>query len=497
MNILKKNLNSDEIIGIGLFILSIVLMLIMLILGLNQALWNDETFTFQLISMSFKNMLSATAVDVHPPLYYMILMAIFKLFHLHPLSNIILSKLISTIPLMLLICFSFVILRKEFGWLVGGVFAFCIVAMPKLMFYGIQIRMYTWVMLFVTLSFYYCYIITKESTKKNWIIFTIFSLLAAYTHYFGTIAVGMIYLMLLFYLVLKNRNLIRNWILSAIFTLLIFIPWFIYAFHQTKYLTSKQWHIPVNEEMFKSIGILFSPVNIMYDYSLTNLGLLLLMSVILLIVFYCLFKIINDKDYSFSFIGLGGVFVLISTMTFAYLFSILSSPMLMARYSFPMAGCLWLSVSVLLSQLYSKKVIFIPILAVILLLGMTNCVSFINYEHDVNQGDLEFRHYLNQISVKDMVLVLSTQFDADFFRFYLNKNDVVVGYDNFLLHYNAENLSKKGEIWVFDNWGKNTDGTKGFNNSLNQKGFKLDDVVEIDQIYGNYPHNIYLINSIE
>ncbi|MDR2544340.1 MAG: glycosyltransferase family 39 protein [Methanobrevibacter sp.] len=497
MNSLKKNLNSDEIVGIGLFILSIVLMLIMLTLGLNQALWNDETFTFQLVTMSFKSMLSATAGDVHPPLYYMILMAVFKLFHLDPISNIILSKLISTIPLMLLICFSFAILRKELGWLVGGVFAFCVVTMPKLMFYGVQIRMYSWVMLFVTLSFYYCYRITKESTKKNWIIFIIFSLLAAYTHYYGTISTGMIYLMLLFYLVLKNRSLIKNWILSAIFTLLVFIPWFIYAFHQTKYLTSEQWHIPPNEEMFKSIGALFSPVNIMYNYDLTNLGLLLLMSVILLIVFYCLFKIINDKNYSFSFIGLGGIFVLISTMIFAYLFSILVSPMLMARYSFPMVGCLWLSVSVLLSQLYSKKVIFIPMLTVILLLGMTNCVSFVNYEHDVNQGDLEFRHYLNQISMDDMVLVLSTQFDADFFGFYLNKNNIVVGYDKFLLYYDAKNLSKKGKIWVFDNWGKNTDGTKDFNSSLIKKGFKLDDVVEIDETYGNYPHNIYLIDPIE
>ncbi|MDR3291630.1 MAG: glycosyltransferase family 39 protein [Methanobrevibacter sp.] len=496
MNILKKNPNFDKIIGIGLFILSIILLLVMLILGLNQALWNDETFTFQLISMSFNNMLSATAMDVHPPLYYIILMGIFKLFSpLFPTFNIIFAKLISIVPLILLIYFSFINLRKELDWLTGGIFAFCIITMPKLMFYGVQVRMYSWVMFFVTLSFYYSYKITKQSTKKNWIIFTIFCLLAAYTHYYGAFAVGIIYLMLLVYLILKNRVLVKNWVFSTIAIILCYIPWMNIFLHKSKYFDSQQWYIPVSEEITKSFGVLFSPTNIMYDYNLTNLGMLLFISVILLIISYILFIIIKDRNYSFNFLGLGGVFVLIATMAFAWLFSIYVSPMLYARYSFPMVGCLWLSVAVLLAKFYSKKMIFIPILTVILLVGIMNCVSFINYETDLNSGDLEFRGYVNQIGENDTIICLSSSFDVDFFKFYLNSTNFVVGWNTSSIHSDIENKLKKGKIWVFDNWGKNTDGTKEFSNLLMENGFKLDDVGEIKQTYGNYPHNIYLIKS--
>lgn len=92
MNILKKNLNFDEIIGIGLFVSSIILLLIMLTLGLNKSLWNDETFTFNIIGMTFKGMLNATATDVHPPLYYIILMGFLSFFH-HYFMDLILFLL--------------------------------------------------------------------------------------------------------------------------------------------------------------------------------------------------------------------------------------------------------------------------------------------------------------------------------------------------------------------------------------------------------------------
>jgi hypothetical protein len=292
--------------------------------------------------------------------------------------------------------------------------------------------------------------------------------------------------------------LIKNWILSTTFILLCYTPWIILFLHESKYFSSQQWQIPVSEEITKSVGTLFSPINTMYDYDLTNLGALLFISVVLLIVLYVVFKILKDRNYSPSdFIGLGGFFVLIATMGFAILFSVLISPMIMARYSFPMVGCLWLSVAIILSRFYSKKIIFIPMLLIILLVGASNCVSFINYEHDINSSDLEFRYCINQISVNDTVLLLSAPFDGDFLKFYLNKTEIVVGYDIFLLYYDISNQSKKGKIWVFDNWGKNTAGTKDFKQLLTKKGFKLDDVSEINQIYGNYPRNIYLINSID
>jgi uncharacterized membrane protein len=108
--------------------------------------------------------------------------------------------------------------------------------MPKMMFFGLQIRMYSWAMFFLTLSFYYCYKITKKSTKKNWIIFTIFSSLAIYTHYYGIIAVCILYSILLVHLILKNKVLIKNWILSTTFISLSYIPWIIIFLNKSFYI---------------------------------------------------------------------------------------------------------------------------------------------------------------------------------------------------------------------------------------------------------------------
>jgi len=193
--VINRNFKLDEIIGISLFALSLIFLLVMLILGLNQAIWNDEIFSLSLIYLPLKDMLIATAADVHPPLYYLILMSVFKLFNLNPVSDVVFAKLVSTVPLVLLICFSYISLRKEFGSLAGGIFSFCVVAMPKMMLYGVEVRMYSWAMLFLTLSLYYVYLIAKKpSNNRNWSIFTLFSLMGAFTHYYAIISIATIYI---------------------------------------------------------------------------------------------------------------------------------------------------------------------------------------------------------------------------------------------------------------------------------------------------------------
>jgi len=49
---------------------------------------------------------------------------------------------------------------------------------------------------------------------------------------------------------------------------------------------------------------------------------------------------------------------------------------------FPAFGCFWLSFSLLLSKLYYKKQIFIPLLIIFLIIGVNNTVWFINHENE-------------------------------------------------------------------------------------------------------------------
>jgi hypothetical protein len=341
--------------------------------------------------------------------------------------------------------------------------------------------------------------------------------LAAYTHYYGAMAVGVIYLMLLIHSICENRILIKNWILSTLFVVLCYFPWIFFVFfgRRTSYFSNDtQFKTPVPRDWIDSIiDFLFTPTYITHTHThndLTNWGLLfficvVLLSVVLLMVLYILFKIIKDKDNSFNFIGLGGVFVLIAVMGFAYSFSTMGRSILVARYVFPMVGCLWLSLAVLLDGFYSKKTIFVPVLSIFLLVGTVSSVSFIDYEHDVNSSDLKFRYYMDRIDANDTILVLDVPFVRSDYNFYLDKEIIMI--DNVSSH-NVENKLehtilkiklKKGKVWVFNNLHKDFDGTNEFNNLLVKNGFKLRCVNELSPTYvaNFYPHNIYLIDPLE
>ncbi|MDR3223682.1 MAG: hypothetical protein LBT66_08150 [Methanobrevibacter sp.] len=116
-------------------------------------------------------------------------------------------------------------------------------------------------MFFVTLSFYYCYKITENPNKKNWIIFSIFSLMDAYTHYHVTIAIGFIYLILICVIILKNRSLVKNWILSIITTILLYMPWIMLFINKSKYFNDNGWFIPSFLNIIQTINFIFSPTN--------------------------------------------------------------------------------------------------------------------------------------------------------------------------------------------------------------------------------------------
>jgi hypothetical protein len=214
----------------------------------------------------------------------------------------------------------------------------------------------------------------------------------------------------------------------------------------------------------------------------------------------------KNKDYSFNFIGLVGIFILIFTVGVAYLFSILSGRnALSAHYFFPMAGCLWLSISVLLAKLYSKKIIFSLMLLVLLLMGVISSVAFINYEHDINSADLKFKYYINQIDNNDTILVLDVTWAGTVYSYYSNKKIII--FDKYFSQQDIENKlnelniikkmqQQKGKIWLFDNSDKESKSISEFNNSLIKKGFSLSHVDETNVAYGTYPHDFYMINSL-
>lgn len=175
--------------------------LILILECFHPTIIRDETFSMSIIKHSYFDIVSYTARDVHPPLYYVILKFFVEFFSLFSISAVSSGKLTSAIPYFLLLIISAFYIRKHFGKLTSAIF----IGMANMQNFGVQIRMYSWGMFFVTVACLSAYGLLKNPhNTKSIICFILCILMASYTHYFACIASASIYITLLFWLYFNN-----------------------------------------------------------------------------------------------------------------------------------------------------------------------------------------------------------------------------------------------------------------------------------------------------
>lgn len=188
--------------------------------GLHTNIWFDETYTLGLVNHNFIDLVKIGAADVHPLFYYVFA----KFFTLFAGNSIISLRIFSILGMIVLSILGYTHIRKDFGEKTGIIYSFLSMFLPVMLLYSSEIRMYSWAAVLVTLTGIYAYrIVKKESNKKNWILFAIFSLLSAYTHYFAMMAIGIINLMLFAYTI-KNKKYIKEFLITGISQIVLFIP---------------------------------------------------------------------------------------------------------------------------------------------------------------------------------------------------------------------------------------------------------------------------------
>ena len=77
----------------------------------DNAFWGDEGYTIRLAKMSLKDMIYATAGDVHPPLYYFLVKGLYCLFG----NNGFTYQLSAWLPYCAILLLACSVIRKEFG----------------------------------------------------------------------------------------------------------------------------------------------------------------------------------------------------------------------------------------------------------------------------------------------------------------------------------------------------------------------------------------------
>ena len=287
---MKNIIKNTKIIHISIIVLGIIFISLS---AFHNSIWFDESYSVAISNHSFGEIWTIGGHDVHPVLYYWILHIIRAIFG----NQIILFKLFSVVAFAILGIIGYTHIRKDFGEKVGILFSFFVFFLPLNVIYAGQVRMYPLAMLLVTLTAIYAYRIfaEKENCKtKNWILFALFSLSAAYTHYYALAAAVVINLLLLIYLVIQSvrkKKITKNlkaFIIAGMLQILAYLPWLMYLLLQASQVSSGYWiefQFPetlIEMFTFQFVGNL-QETKYMPDYVAIIFGLLICVSVLFLL----------------------------------------------------------------------------------------------------------------------------------------------------------------------------------------------------------------------
>ncbi len=470
MNI--KIQNTEDKVGLALFTLGIIFLLYTSYIGLFKlGVWIDEIYTLVLTTLPFDESFFIILNDVHPFLYYLILRIFYNIFLLFGFDNItVIGKFVSLIPFYLLGILCITKIKNNFGLLTAGLFFLCLCSMPRLMIYAIEVRMYSWALFFVTASLIYAYEIVKNPSSKNWLIFTVLTILSCYTHYFASISSFAIYIVFLAYILRKNKSLLKNWIISSCIVILSYIPWIFTVIFQISIYEKDFWIAPITKRtVFSYIYFVLSPANDLVRgnelVTPTIIGTLCLFAFIFLIYKY------HDE------FTLDTLFVFVIVPIIGIIISLTLRPFFHPRYFIPVLGCLWMAFSILLSKSFSDKRIFIPILCMILFIGVVGAVDFNNlHEIDVESTEVESNYLINNIGSGNIVISNNENVNIFPLRYYIPNNQFIALNSN-----NTSIESSINQSHIIDRINKGSsvyylDSSQDKIQSISNEGYQLEEI---------------------
>ncbi|MBX4187543.1 MAG: glycosyltransferase family 39 protein [Candidatus Doudnabacteria bacterium] len=214
------------------------------------ALWHDEAFSALYIKYGWGEMMHRIILDVHPPLYYIVLRLWSYIFGDSLLSLRGFSILLGTLTVLA----GYVFVKKAFkSQNLALLAAFFLAINPFQIQYALEARMYTLGTFLVMFSSWLLLKALENKNKKTWIIYGVFAAASLYTHYyllFSVLAQGLYAL----YHIYKNStwrgslrdNQLVNLILAGITSVVLYIPWIPAFLEQLQRVQGGYWIPPMD-----------------------------------------------------------------------------------------------------------------------------------------------------------------------------------------------------------------------------------------------------------
>jgi uncharacterized protein (DUF2141 family) len=302
-----------------------------------ESLWYDESYSAAMTKHTLGEIIDITGGDSHPPLYYLMLRIFSMIF-----GNSVLSlRAFSALGALALAALGIGPVRRALGNATGLAFTLLTFALPITVAMAQEARMYTWAAFFVTGSTLYGYLSYRDGRTKDWILFAVCSLAAAYIHYYGLLAVAAVTALLLI-MMIKGRKKVLPFLAAAGAMAGGYMPWIIKLAGQVSRVSGDFWIEPVTWQVIKKVFI--------YPFSnkfsnpasekLVAAGFLLAAAVILWGIVSRIVR--KDKDAGMPLLAAGAYILTIAGGVIA---SWTIRPVLVERYMIPVLGLFILAVA--------------------------------------------------------------------------------------------------------------------------------------------------------
>ncbi|WP_406531572.1 hypothetical protein [Methanobrevibacter sp.] len=403
----------------------------------------DEGYTRGILNLNLADMVTVTASDVHPPLYYFINYLFTQLINAIGLKMSVMHLLEfpSLIPYLIILIISLTKLRKEYGLLTAGIFSLALISLSEFFTYYLIARMYTWAMLFMIIAFLFVKDILEKNDYKSWVLFSIFVTLAAYTHYFSILTTVVIYIMLLVWMLFykERENLVSNLkklLISALLCVVLYIPWIPTLYHQLHYV---QGNFFIPKVTFNNLVYYLS-----YGFTISGNQLIQLFSVLAIIALFIMLynKFQETKNNNDTYLLIGYT-AFVGTIFLGFLASIVYKPILYDRYILHAVGILWLAISIKIPQLKLNKSHLLLIIILISVVGAFNVYHEINEIKGMHKTLIQEDNLFSKINNNDTIIIYDT--DNHYTRTNTELNKVYKQFSGYHMTNETYNLEFIGE----------------------------------------------------
>ena len=478
MELIKKLAAGKEKL---LFVLIICFSILLYMFNINLSdIWIDDSFTKEVIKQPFSNMLAFVAGDFHPPLYFIGL----KSFTLFTGITDFTIRLFSIFAAVGIVSIAYTVGQRVFGKTGALYFCLLLVALPMTESYSHDARMYTWAAFFTTGVFLYAYLYMQTCKRKDLVLLGIFTLAAAYTHYYSLLAAFWANVFVLIYLISQKKKL-NEFLITASASVVLFLPWAFILFKQVVTVKRDFWVPPVDLSTLYSC--LINPFARKFWILTPSIIMIIVVYGLTLLSVYLIF--IKRKEEKKLLLGLAlAVFYL--TILTAFAISVIFKPILYPRYIMTIVPLLMVPSALFFMSIDYKWLKGI-LLAVIFCCGVYVSISASYFSMGPYRQTLEYIHenypevkkilHINEVTAGPLA-VYSQPGQAE--QYWLqNKN--TVAYTNVNVFTNLhqvktlDEMLNKGEIFCLVNFKYLTLNSDNLSLILSScKQIKMDEIID-------------------